>query len=62
MSAASGQLVEQIQTGTRLAFSNSIVQRLDSALGIVITGVMIVLFIPALPLRSGGGGVTRVEI
>jgi hypothetical protein len=62
MSAYSGRLVEQIQSGTRLAFSNSIVQMLDSALGIVITGVLIVLFIPALPLRSGSGGVTRVEV
>jgi hypothetical protein len=62
MSAYSGRLVDQIQTGTRQAFSNSIVEMLESALGIVIVGVVTVLFIPELPLRSGAGGATRVEI
>jgi hypothetical protein len=35
---------------------------LGSALWIVITGVLIVLFSPELPLRSGVGAATRVEV
>jgi hypothetical protein len=58
----SAELVERIQYGTKQAFSASITQMLGSALWIVITGVMIVLFIPELPLRSGAGAPTRVEV
>jgi hypothetical protein len=35
---------------------------LGSALWIVVAGVLIVLFIPELPLRSGAGAPTRVEV
>jgi EmrB/QacA subfamily drug resistance transporter len=58
----SGQLVQRIQHGTKEAFSTSITQMLGNALWIVIVGVLIVLFIPELPLRSGSGAPTRVEV
>jgi hypothetical protein len=58
----SAQLVEQIRYGTKQAFSASITRMLGSALWIVIAGVLIVLFIPELPLRSGAGAPTRVEV
>jgi hypothetical protein len=47
---------------TKLTFSAAIVQMLGSALWIVIGGGLIVVFIPELPLRSGAGGPTRVEV
>jgi EmrB/QacA subfamily drug resistance transporter len=47
---------------TKMAFSAAIAQMLGSALWIVIAGVLIVVFIPELPLRSGAGGPTRVEV
>jgi EmrB/QacA subfamily drug resistance transporter len=62
LSAYSSQLVVRIQNGTKQAFSASITQMLSSALWIVITGVLIVLFIPELPLRSTVGAATRVEV
>jgi EmrB/QacA subfamily drug resistance transporter len=62
MSDYSAQLVNRIQYGTKQAFSASITRMLGSALWIVITGVLIVLFIPELPLRSGVGAATRVEV
>jgi hypothetical protein len=58
----SDQLVERIQYGTKQAFSASITQMLGSSLWIVIAGVLIVLFIPELPLRSGAGAPMRVEV
>jgi EmrB/QacA subfamily drug resistance transporter len=58
----SARLVERIRYGTKQAFSASITQMLGSALWIVIAGVLIVLFIPELPLRSGAGAPTRVEV
>jgi hypothetical protein len=60
--AYSGQLTNRIQSGMRQAFSTSITQMLGSALWIVIAGVLIVFFIPELPLRSGAGAPTRVEV
>jgi hypothetical protein len=45
-------LVEQIQRGMRAAFSVSITQMLASAAWIVVAGLLIVLFIPEIPLRS----------
>jgi hypothetical protein len=62
MPGYSAQLVDRIRYGTKLAFSASITQMLGSALWIVIAGVLIVLFIPELPLRSGTGAPTRVEV
>jgi hypothetical protein len=62
MSDYSALLVNRIQYGTKQAFSASITRMLGSALWIVITGVLIVLFIPELPLRSGVGAATRVEV
>jgi hypothetical protein len=62
MSDDSGHLVQAIQYGTKQAFSTSITQMLGNALWIVIVGVVIVLFIPELPLRSGRGAPTRVEV
>jgi EmrB/QacA subfamily drug resistance transporter len=62
MPGYSAQLVDRIRSGTKLAFSASITQMLGSALWIVIAGVLIVLFIPELPLRSGAGAPTRVEV
>jgi hypothetical protein len=58
----SGQLVHRIQDGTKQAFSASITQMLGNALWIIIAGVLIVFFIPELPLRSGAGAPTRVEV
>jgi hypothetical protein len=45
-------LVEQIQRGMRAAFSVSITQMLASAAWIVVAGLLIVLLIPEIPLRS----------
>jgi EmrB/QacA subfamily drug resistance transporter len=47
---------------TKQAFSAAIVKMLGSALWIVIAGVLIVVFIPELPLRSAPGGPTHVEV
>ena len=47
---------------TKQAFSAAIVKMLGSALWIVIAGVLIVVFIPELPLRSASGGPTQVEV
>lgn len=46
------QLVEQIHAGTRQTFANSIAQMLTRALWIVGAGVVLMLFIPELPLRT----------
>jgi EmrB/QacA subfamily drug resistance transporter len=62
MSDCSTRLVERIQDGMKQAFSASISRMLGSALWIVIVGVLIVLFIPELPLRSGAGAPTKVEV
>lgn len=46
------QLVERIQRGMKVAFAIAIVHMLERALWIVALAVVIVLFIPELPLRS----------
>jgi hypothetical protein len=46
------QLVDRIQRGTKEAFSVSITQMLGRANWIVLLGLLIVLFVPELPLRS----------
>ncbi len=48
----SAQLVDRIHQGTRQAFAASITQTLARSLWIVALGLLIVLFIPELPLRS----------
>lgn len=46
------QLVERVQHGTKEAFSASITQMLSRALWIVLAGVLLILFMPELPLRT----------
>jgi hypothetical protein len=46
------QLVTQIQTGIKEAFSTSITAMLGRALWIVVLGVLIIFFIPEVPLRA----------
>jgi hypothetical protein len=46
------QLVERIQRGMKIAFATAIVHMLERALWIVAFAVLIVLFIPEVPLRS----------
>jgi EmrB/QacA subfamily drug resistance transporter len=46
------QLVSQIERGTKEAFATSIARMLKGALWIVIAGVVLILFIPELPMRS----------
>ncbi len=52
MSIYGKQLVERIQRGMKVAFATSIVHMLERALWIVGLAVLIVLFIPEVPLRS----------
>ena len=52
MSIYGKQLVERIQRGMKVAFATSIVHMLERALWIVGLAVVIVLFIPEVPLRS----------
>ncbi|HKR34944.1 MAG TPA: MDR family MFS transporter [Steroidobacteraceae bacterium] len=52
MSIYGKQLVEQIQRGMKVAFATAIVHMLERALWIVSLAVVIVLFIPEVPLRS----------
>ena len=54
MSVYAGQLVEQTERGVKVAFSSSIVHMLERALWIVGAALLIVLFIPELPLRASG--------
>ena len=46
------QLVQQIDSGTKEAFADSITHMLDRALWIVVAGVLLILLIPEIPLRS----------
>lgn len=46
------QLVERVQSGTKEAFSIAITQMLSRALWIVLAGLLVILFIPELPLRN----------
>jgi hypothetical protein len=52
MSAYATELVAQIQRGMKVAFATSIVHMLERAQWIVGLAVLIVLFIPEVPLRS----------
>jgi EmrB/QacA subfamily drug resistance transporter len=52
MSIYGKQLVQRVQRGMKVAFATSIVHMLERALWIVGLAVVIVLFIPEVPLRS----------
>jgi hypothetical protein len=52
MGAYEQRMVEQIHAGTRAAFSASITHMLSRALWIVVLGLLVIFFIPELPLRS----------
>jgi hypothetical protein len=52
MTAYGDQLVRQIDRGTKDAFAVSIAQMLSRALWIVVLGVILILFIPEIPMRS----------
>ena len=52
MTGYSSQLVDHIERGTKEAFSVSITQMLASSLWIILVGLLIMLFIPELPLRT----------
>lgn len=52
MTAYSAKLVENIHRGVRVAFGASIAHMLERALWIVGLALLVVLFIPELPLRS----------
>jgi EmrB/QacA subfamily drug resistance transporter len=52
MSIYGKQLVERIQRGMKIAFATAIVHMLERALWIVGLAVVIVLFIPEVPLRT----------
>jgi hypothetical protein len=52
MSAYATELVERIQRGVKVAFAAAIAHMLERALWIVLVAVLIVAFIPELPLRS----------
>jgi EmrB/QacA subfamily drug resistance transporter len=52
MTAYSNTLVEQVSEGTKAAFSGSITHMFGRALWIIILGVLIMAFIPELPLRG----------
>jgi EmrB/QacA subfamily drug resistance transporter len=62
MGAYAKQMVDQIQKGTREAFSASITQMLGRALWIVILGLLVIFFIPELPLRSRLTAEKTVEV
>jgi MFS family permease len=55
MTAYADQLVGQIQRGMKIAFAAAIVQMLERALWIVVAAVLLVMFIPELPLRTRAG-------
>jgi EmrB/QacA subfamily drug resistance transporter len=46
------QLVRQIERGTKEAFATSISRMLGGALWIIVAGVILILFIPEIPMRS----------
>lgn len=52
MALYAGQLVENIHRGMRVAFAAAIAYMLERALWIVALALLVVLFIPELPLRS----------
>jgi hypothetical protein len=61
MTAYGDQLVHQIDRGTKEAFAASIAQMLSRALWIVVIGVILILFIPEIPMRSAQTTTTRAE-
>lgn len=52
MAAYEERMVEQMRAGIRAAFSASIGHMLNRALWIVVAGLLVIFFIPELPLRS----------
>ena len=52
MAMYSTHLVANIHRGMKVAFANAIAHMLERALWIVALAVLVVLFIPELPLRS----------
>jgi EmrB/QacA subfamily drug resistance transporter len=52
VTAYSAKLVNDIQRGVKVAFAESIVHMLQRALWIVALALLVVLFVPELPLRS----------
>jgi len=52
LSAYGDQLVREIDRGTKEAFAVSIAQMMSRALWIVVLGVILILFIPEIPMRS----------
>jgi EmrB/QacA subfamily drug resistance transporter len=52
INAYAKQMVEQIRRGTKEAFSASITEMMGRALWIVVLGVLVIFFIPEVPLRS----------
>jgi EmrB/QacA subfamily drug resistance transporter len=52
MAAYEQRMVEQIQHGTRAAFSVSVIDMMRRALWIVVLGFLVTLFVPEEPLRS----------
>lgn len=52
MAAYADQLTKQIESGTKEAFAKSITHMLSRALWIVIAGVLLILLIPEVPLRT----------
>ncbi len=52
MRAYGNQLVGQIERGTKVAFATSIAEMLGRALWIVIAGVLLIVLIPEIPMRS----------
>lgn len=61
MTVYARQMVQEIRKGTREAFSASITNMLGRALWIVLAGVLIILFIPEVPLRSRVGAEKKAE-
>jgi MFS family permease len=52
MTVYANQLVPQIERGMKVAFATAIVHMLERALWIVVAAVLIVMFIPEIPLRT----------
>jgi hypothetical protein len=52
MTVYGDQLVKQIEEGTKEAFATSITHMLGRAVWIVIAGVLLILLIPEIPMRS----------
>jgi hypothetical protein len=57
MTVYANQLVAQTERGIKVAFATAIAHMLERALWIVVAAVLIVMFIPEIPLRSRGDSV-----